>query len=168
MMKRILAAALCAGPLSLPSGTAGAADELVVTTKSLSLTAANRMVVAAADACASMGYKVGVALVDRGGNLQAFVRDPLAGAHTVDVATQKAYAAASFQTATLEMGEQVMLNHAPRVLLVGGGVPIEIGGVFYGGIGVSGAPGRERQGDVDDECARAGIDAMRADIEFTQ
>ena len=160
----------CLGMLvaSLFLSPALAADELVVSTKSLSLQAANRMAVAAAEACEAMGYRVGVAVVDRGGNLQAFVRDPLAGPHTIDVATQKAYASASFQTPTLAMGDMPTLNHAPRVLLVGGGVPIDIGGVFYGGIGVSGAPRREVAGDVDDECARAGIEAVRADIEFTQ
>ncbi len=153
---------------TLTAAAAAGADELVVTTKSLSLDAANRMAVAAAGACEEMGYTVGVAVVDRGGNLQAFVRDPLAGPHTIDVAIQKAYASASFQTPTLAMGDMATLNHAPRVLLVGGGVPIEIGGVFYGGIGVSGAPRREVAGDVDDDCARAGIEAVRADIEFTQ
>ena len=152
----------------LAAGAAVADDALVVTTQSLSLTAANRMAVAAAGACEKRGYTVGVAVVDRGGNLQAFVRDPLAGPHTIDVAIQKAYAAASFQTPTLAMGDMPTLNHAPRVLLVGGGVPVEVGGVFYGGIGVSGAPRREVAGDVDDECARAGIEAVRADIEFTQ
>ena len=160
----------CLGVLAaaLMTASAASAGELVVTTKSLSLDAANRMAVAAAEACEKMGYTVGVAVVDRGGNLQAFVRDPLAGPHTIDVAIQKAYASASFQTPTLAMGDMPTLNHAPRVLLVGGGVPVEIGGVFYGGIGVSGAPRREIAGDVDDECARAGIEAVRADIEFTQ
>lgn len=159
---------LAAGLMAAMVSSGYAEENPVVTTKSLSLLAANRMAVAAAQACEAMGYKVGVAVVDRGGNLLAFVRDPLAGPHTIDVATQKAYASASFQTPTLAMGDMAMLNHAPRVLLVGGGVPVEIGGVFYGGIGVSGAPRREVAGDVDDDCARAGIEAIRTEIEFAQ
>ncbi|HDP88991.1 MAG TPA: heme-binding protein [Thioalkalivibrio sp.] len=148
--------------------SAALAASPVVTTQSLSLDTANRMAVAAAGACAEMDYTVGVAVVDRGGNLQAFVRDPLAGPHTIDVAIQKAYAATSFQTPTLAMGDMPTLNHAPRVLLVGGGVPVEVGGIHFGGIGVSGAPRRKVAGDVDDECARAGIEAVRTDIEFAQ
>jgi uncharacterized protein GlcG (DUF336 family) len=50
----------------------------------------------------------------------------------------------------------------PRVVAVGGGELIEAGGNVLGGIGVSGAPG----GDADAACARAGIAAIRDEIEF--
>jgi uncharacterized protein GlcG (DUF336 family) len=36
---------------------------------------------------------------------------------------------------------------------IGGGVPIRVGNVAIGGVGVSGAPG----GDKDEVCANAGI-----------
>jgi len=39
---------------------------------------------------------------------------------------------------------------------------IEAGGSLLGGIGISGAPGGER----DDECAKAGIDAIRDKLDF--
>jgi uncharacterized protein GlcG (DUF336 family) len=48
------------------------------------------------------------------------------------------------------------------VAAVAGGLLIESGGVLVGGIGVSGAPG----GDRDDVCARAGIDSIRDSLEF--
>ena len=60
------------------------------------------------------------------------------------------------------------LKNAPGVLLLGGGVPVQIGGHFYGAIGVSGAPAEMISGDVDDACARAGIDAIREDNEFAE
>lgn len=123
---------------------------------------------AAMTACRKQGYQVAVAVVDRAGNLQAFVRDPLAGPHTIDVSLGKAYAAASFQTATTQMMDNDLLRHAPRVLLIGGGLPVVIGGHMYGALGVSGAPARERTGDVDEECAQAGIDAIREELEFAQ
>ncbi|MBW8270301.1 heme-binding protein [Caldovatus sp. SYSU G05006] len=41
-------------------------------------------------------------------------------------------------------------------MFLGGGVPVEDGGVIVGGIGVSGAPG----GAEDDACACAGIQAV--------
>jgi uncharacterized protein GlcG (DUF336 family) len=60
------------------------------------------------------------------------------------------------------------LNYAPGVLLLGGGVPVQIGGHYYGAIGVSGAPAEKIAGDIDDACARAGIAAIREDIEFSE
>jgi uncharacterized protein GlcG (DUF336 family) len=39
---------------------------------------------------------------------------------------------------------------------------IEAAGALVGGIGVSGAP----SGDRDDECAKAGIDAVRDKLDF--
>jgi uncharacterized protein GlcG (DUF336 family) len=45
------------------------------------------------------------------------------------------------------------LRQVPDVVAVGGGVPIKIGGITIGGVGVSGAPAGER----DEVCAMAGI-----------
>jgi uncharacterized protein GlcG (DUF336 family) len=53
-------------------------------------------------------------------------------------------------------------------LLLGGGLPISVGGQFYGGIGVSGAPAEKNAGDVDEECARAGIDIIKEELEFAE
>ncbi len=46
--------------------------------------------------------------------------------------------------------------------MLGGGVPIEAGGSIVGGVGISGAP----SGEADDACARAGIEAVTADLEL--
>ena len=54
------------------------------------------------------------------------------------------------------------LAQLPRVSMLGGGLMIEAAGTLVGGIGVSGAPG----GDKDEECAKAGIDAIRDKIDF--
>ena len=45
-----------------------------------------------------------------------------------------------------------------QVLMLGGGLPIEMDGEIVGGIGVSGAPGTQ----LDDACAQAGLDAIGA------
>jgi uncharacterized protein GlcG (DUF336 family) len=45
-----------------------------------------------------------------------------------------------------------------RILILGGGLPVEIGGDVVGGIGVGGAPGAH----LDDACAQAGLDAIGA------
>ena len=44
------------------------------------------------------------------------------------------------------------------LLMLGGGLPIEIGGEVVGAIGVGGAPGTH----LDDACAEAGLDAIGA------
>jgi uncharacterized protein GlcG (DUF336 family) len=124
---------------------------------------------AAMEACRKQGYQVGVAVVDRAGLTQVFLRDRYAGAHTIDVATNKAWTAASFRTSTLTLAEETQpgrpmsgIRGTPRMLAVGGGVLIEGGGTSFGAIGVSGAPG----GEADDACARAGIKAISDAIEF--
>ena len=148
------------------SGSLGAEEAPSVTVRLLSFQTAQRLAVAAVEACREQGYQVAAAVVDRSGNLQAFARDPLSGPHTIDVSQGKAYAAATFVAPTTEMMENEHLRFAPRALLIGGGVPVSIGGHLYGGVGVSGAPGRKVTGDVDEECALAGIDAIKDELEF--
>ena len=114
-----------------------------------------------------MGYQVSVAVVDRYGNLISFSRNPLSGAHTIGISQDKAYTAATFQGDTITLAKQLtFLKGTPRLSLVGGGVPIKIAGYMYGAIGISGAPAKKNPGDVDHECAIAGVDAVREAIEF--
>jgi len=166
-MKRYLALALL--PALLLSPMAGA-EPAYVTTRVLSFELANQLAVESARACRKQGYQVTASVVDRNGKLLAVARDPLAGTHTIDVSRLKAQTAASFQTSTLDMqeGDFDNLRFVPDVLLIGGGVPVRIGGHFYGAVGISGAPAKKITGDVDDECARAGIETIRETIEFAE
>jgi uncharacterized protein GlcG (DUF336 family) len=124
---------------------------------------------AALASCRAQGFQIGVAVVDRSGLTQVFLRDRFAGAHTLQVATDKAWTAASFRTSTLDLANETQagkpmsgIRNTPRMLAIGGGVVIEGGGSIFGAIGVSGAPG----GEADDACARAGIKAIADKIEF--
>jgi len=156
---------------ALISGMAVADEKPYVQARALTPAIANKAVTVAEAECSKLGYQVAVALVDRGGNLQAFLRNPRAGSHTVDVGLAKAKTSASFKTSTMDLMTNPRLEHlnyAPGVLLLGGGVPVQIGGHFYGAIGVSGAPAEKRAGDIDDACARAGIDAIREAVEFAE
>jgi uncharacterized protein GlcG (DUF336 family) len=124
---------------------------------------------AALKKCRDSGFQVTVAVVDRMGVTQVLLRDRFAGPHTTDMATAKAYSAASFRTNTSELAAatqpgqpQSGIRHRPGVAAVGGGMMIEAGGSLLGAIGVSGAPG----GREDDLCAAAGIAAIREDIEL--
>lgn len=119
--------------------------------------------------CRNQGFQVAVAVLDRAGLTQVLLRDRFAGAHTVDVATNKAWTAASFRTSTMSLAAETQagkpmsgIRSSPRMMAIGGGLLIEGGGTAYGGIGVSGAPG----GDADEACAQAGIKAIAEAIEF--
>ena len=59
------------------------------------------------------------------------------------------------------------MQHNPGALLVGGGVMIEAQGQILGGIGVSGAPpGKSEIESIDADCAQAGINLIKDEIEF--
>jgi uncharacterized protein GlcG (DUF336 family) len=47
-----------------------------------------------------------------------------------------------------------------KILILGGGLPVEIGGEIVGGIGVGGAPG----GHLDAACAQAGLESIGATV----
>jgi uncharacterized protein GlcG (DUF336 family) len=144
-----------------------AADEAFVSTRTLNTALASQLAAATEQACAKRGYQVAVAVTDRYGNLLSFLRNPLAGAHTITVAEYKAYTAATFQSATLGLSERMsFLRGTPKISLVGGGVPVRSGGFMYGAVGVSGAPRDKQPGDVDDACAREGITAIKDELEF--
>ena len=124
---------------------------------------------AALKKCRDNGFQATVAVVDRMGVTQVLLRDRYAGAHTLRTARGKAYTAVSFRTNTTPLAEASQsgrpasgIRGIPGVVAVGGGLMIEAAGSLLGAIGVSGAPG----GKEDDECAAAGIAAIRDDIEF--
>ena len=135
----------------------------VLSMQTITAEIANRIVVAAVADCTAKGFKVAAAVTGRNGDLLAFLRNPLSGPHTELVSQRKAWSAASFQTATSELTSRTDLSFAPGVLLIQGGVPIEVGGKFYGGVGVSGADPA-----VDEECSRAGIAAVSDTLEFAE
>jgi uncharacterized protein GlcG (DUF336 family) len=131
---------------------------------------AQEMAVAAMEHCRSLGYQVGVMVVDRFGAPQVFVRDQYAGLHVFETAHRKAWTSASFRTPTGELsevsqaGEDLFgLRALSKALPLGGGLPVlEGSGSLVAGIGVSGAPG----GALDEECAQAGIDRIEDYIAF--
>ena len=153
----------------MSTGICLAEDKVFVSTRTLSATSAANIAMGGEQACRKKGYQVAVAVVDRYGNLLSFVRHPLSGGHTINVAQDKAYTSASFQGDTLTLATRIaFLKGTPRLSLVGGGVPIRVAGKMYGAVGVSGAPGEKQPGDIDHACATAGIDAVREALEFAE
>jgi len=155
--------------LQLALNVALADEELYVTTRTLTATAALQLAGDAEKVCSKKGYKVAVAVVDRQGNLLAFVRNPLSGNHTIKVAQGKAYTSATLFAPTLELVKTVPdLRDAPGILLLGGGMPIQVGGQYYGAIGVSGAPRNKVNGDEDELCAKAALAKLAEQLEFAE
>jgi uncharacterized protein GlcG (DUF336 family) len=155
--------------LALGAPAAVAGDDALVTYKSLSPETALEAAQAALKKCRDNGFQIAVAVVDRFGQAQVMLRDRYAGLPAPDTAIAKAYTALSFRAATSDLSKAIKsgqmdagLARLPHVAMLGGGLMIEAGGTLLGGIGVSGAPG----GDKDEECARAGLDAIRDRIDF--
>src|SRR5436190_16040158 len=127
--------------------------------KNVSMAMAIAIMQGAIEQCTKDGYKVSVVLVDKGGNVAASVRGDGTNPHSMEFARLKAYTARTVSRTSLEVEngmekpENAWLKHVPNVVAVGGGVPIKAGTETIGGVGVSGAPGTEK----DDACAKAGI-----------
>ncbi len=145
------------------------AQDATFSTKSLTPETALIAAKAALEKCRKDGYQITVAVVDRGGLTQVLLRDRFAGAHTIDIAPNKAWTAVSFRIPTAALAVETQagkpmsaIRSHPKVFAAGGGLVIEAGGSVLGGIGVSGAPG----GEADDECAKAGIKAIAGAVEF--
>lgn len=116
-----------------------------------------------------LNVNVSVAVVDCGGELLAFLRNPSAPFHCSDIARDKAYTAAGFKLPTHRWAEvsQKMspavkegLLQRERMVMFGGGYPVLVDGETVGGIGVSGAS--EEQ---DMACALAALRKIGAEIE---
>jgi uncharacterized protein GlcG (DUF336 family) len=129
--------------------------------------AAAAAVAAAVLHAGGLGLRINVAVVDGSGTLTAFLRMPGAFLHSVDIAIDKAYSAASFGFPTSQWPEILAADTAlrqglpqrPRLVVFGGGLPIVEGSgehrALIGGIGVSGASAEQ-----DEACARAGLQAI--------
>ena len=153
--------------LAMPPAVAG--DDAIVVYKSLSPDVALEAAQAALKKCRDNGFQIAVVVVDRFGQPLVMLRDRFAGLPAPDTAASKAYTAVSFRAATGDLAKSMRsgqldsgLARLPRVVMLAGGLPIEAGGTLLGGIGVSGAPG----GEKDEACAKAGLDAIRDRIDF--
>jgi len=132
--------------------------------KNVSMGLSLAIIEGAIEQCAKDGYKVSVTIVDKSGNVAAQLRGDGTGPHTMQFSRLKAYTArtrnqTSLQTMKLlEDPANAFIRQIPGVVGVGGGVPIRAGNEVIGGVGVSGAPG----GEKDEVCANAGLAKVEA------
>lgn len=149
----------------LLSTTSYAAD--VVTDKSIGMELARDVANATIEACRKDGYHVSAVVVDRHGLMRAALRDDLASRFTLEIAERKANMtvmawsdSGQFRKAREDIRQE--LNHVDGLIVMEGGIPIVAGGFNLGAVGVSGAPG----GDKDAACASKALQSMDARIQF--
>jgi len=146
------------------AGVPTARAQGLLTTHRIASPLANEAVAGAVVACAEKGYFVTAVLVDTDGVRQAVLRGDRAGIHTVTAAEDKAYSAVSLKsdTSALEarfktLPPSSVLVKTPHLILSAGGIVLKIGEEVIGAIGVSGAPG----GEKDEACGHAGFDKIK-------
>lgn len=142
--------------------TVPAAAGNTVSVKLITADIANRIVRAALQHCAEEGYQVAAVVVARDGRVQALLRHALASPVTVKIAKKKAKTAANMRQPSADL-EKPLARASRKLTRLRGGLPIEAGGQFYGGVGVSGATG-----EIDEACSQAGLDAVMSDLEFEE
>jgi uncharacterized protein GlcG (DUF336 family) len=130
--------------------------------KDITASIAMTMAQTAIATCKSNGYAVSVSIVGRSGELIAQVRGDDTGPHTVENSFRKAYTARTFRVPSGEIVTRLKndptfaLIHLNNVIANQGGLPVKFGDETIGGMGVSGAPG----GDKDEACVKAALDKV--------
>ena len=134
--------------------------------RSIDAKTAEQAIEAAAKKAAELGLRMCIAVTDEAGDLKAFRRMDGAPKLSTEIATNKAYTAASFGMPTHASFDFIKndppllhgITHTPRLVVFGGGFPIHLEGEIVGAIGLSG--GHYTQ---DMECARAALAAIGAE-----
>ena len=118
-------------------------------------------------ACREDGFSVSAVVVDKHGNQRVALRDDFASKFTLQIAEEKANAtimsglkSGDFRAKRGDIRPE--LNHVDGVLMMIGGVPIISGGSRIGAIGVSGAPG----GEKDEACVMKALEKFEDRLAF--
>src|SRR4051812_30762613 len=148
--------------LALGCSLTTAADAQLVTTKHLSLPMAVAIATTAVQACSAQGYRVSVHVIGNMGEVLVAMRGDNTGPHTMENSMRKALTSRGQRIPSGEFADNVAKTPNAGALRLGnmiparGALPIKVGQDTIGSIGVSGAPG----GDKDEACAKAGIDKV--------
>jgi len=112
--------------------------------------------------CKTKGFRVSATVVGRNGEVLVQLRGDGTGPHTMDNSFKKAYTSRTFRIPSGEMEDRLKKNPAmgaqylPGFTTGRGALPIKIGEEVVGAVGVSGAPG----GDKDEDCVKVGIEKV--------
>jgi uncharacterized protein GlcG (DUF336 family) len=145
---------LCA--LSLP------AQAQLLSEKSISAAMAMTIAQTALDSCKASGFRVSITIVGRAGEVLLQIRGDGASPHTMENSFRKAYTARTFRISSAEWTKNLANNptRGPQfltnVIALAGALPVKVGDEVIGAVGVSGAPG----GEKDEVCVQAGLDKV--------
>ena len=112
--------------------------------------------------CKTKGFRVSATVVGRNGEVLVQLRGDGTGPHTMENSFKKAYTSRTFRIPSGEMEDRLKKNPAmgaqylPGFTTGRGALPIKIGEEVVGAVGVSGAPG----GDKDEDCVKVGIEKV--------
>jgi uncharacterized protein GlcG (DUF336 family) len=153
--------------LALLGATLAAQAADVLSEKNIGMELARDIANESIVACRADGYHVSAVVVDRHGLTRAALRDDLAARFTLEIAGRKANMtvmawtdSGQFRSAREDIRQE--LNHIDGLIVMEGGVGIVSGGYNLGAVGVSGAPG----GDKDAACAQKALETLNERIEF--
>jgi len=138
------------------------ASAQLLTEKSLSTAMAIAIAQTALETCTKQGYHVSVNVLGRNGEVLVAIRGDGAPPHTMENSQRKAYTARTFRIPSGEFAQRVKDNptlgavHLTGIIAAQGALPIKVGDEVIGAVGVSGAPG----GEKDEACAKSGIDRI--------
>jgi uncharacterized protein GlcG (DUF336 family) len=165
MNKNAIKNSVAAVMLGVLGSAANAAD--IVSDKSIGMELARDIATETINACRKDGYHISAVVVDRFGLMRAALRDDLASRFTLEIAERKANMtvmawtnSGAFKAARADIQQE--LNHIDGLIVMEGGIKIIAGGYNIGAVGVSGAPG----GDKDAACAVKALDELADRIEF--
>lgn len=163
---RLLAAGLVMSAYAAFVSPVAAASD-VVTVKRLAMPLAAKIAEKAVMTCQAQGYAVTAVVVDRNGDPQVMMRGTQANRFTIQIATDKARAvilsgvdSSRFRKNRADI--RMEMDHVDGILMLDGGVRIDAVGTLVGALGVSGAPG----GDKDEACAKAAVAAAVGALDF--
>jgi uncharacterized protein GlcG (DUF336 family) len=125
-----------------------------------------KIINAAVAKCEKNNDGLTVAVLDREGNLRAFLFADNGAPHYAELAQRKAYTALTSRKSSedwakaTEPGSKIAGQRSmKRVIPLAGGFPIKIGDETIGAVGVSGS-----QTQPDEVCAQAALDSVKDDL----
>jgi uncharacterized protein GlcG (DUF336 family) len=148
-----------AASLTLVSGLVGA--QATITERSISLNAALELATASLEQCRANGFKVTVTVLNRHARTAVVLSEDGVNPHTVENSMRKAYTAFTTRAPSVDVGKRAhplfeSFMVLDKITSLEGGLPIFAGKELVGAIGISGAPG----GEKDAACAQVGLDKI--------
>ena len=152
----ILIAALLAGGCVMAQGAPGLVSE-----RSISASAALELATTSLERCRADGYKVTITVLNRHARTAVVISDDGVNPHTVENSLRKAYTAFTTRSPSADTAKRSQpgldgFMQLEKITTIEGGLPIFSGKELVGAVGISGAPG----GEKDAACAQAGIDKI--------